>query len=464
MTGPEDDALMWAGDDELDGPPPLDIRKGRATRFKHAKAPHWVLLMTALPHNAFRLYGILMAHANQERGDGRVWPTEQTLAELMGYARRQSIIPLVKILEDLDLLEVESVRYGTNNSRQRNVYTVHEEPAKGWEGIANLQEWYAARKAVAAAAAAAEKKRPAPAASNGGVGAGSPGTNGSRVTSALGKGGGRRARETRPAAARGAGARMNRAQAAAVKTVEAAWPAPLAERLPAYRPPVLRDTILAALDGRTVEQLVERVRRRWDKHGWSRKHEDGEIESYVAVAVALVRPSKDCPDASCEDGLMIDSGELCRACQTRRTDHRRDRRRGVVPEQRDSGPPPERQECAGPQCSTVWAGDGSPPEDWMCRSCREQTERDEQEAAAAAEHLRLKLAEEQRAVDKLQAQDDVVRELEAAEEARARELFGARGLWGERLDWAVTCYMGAWRPGHTPDVDEVAAAAELATA
>lgn len=75
-------------------------------------------------------------------------------------------------------------------------------------------------------------------------------------------------------------------------TVEAAWPEALAALLPKYRPVVIRDTILAALDGgRSAEQLAERVRRRWWNHGYAMDAAEGGkgIGSAVGVAVGLVR-------------------------------------------------------------------------------------------------------------------------------------------------------------------------------
>lgn len=450
--------------DDRDGSPPVKIQTGRASRFRHVQAPHWVLLMKDLPHAAFRLYCILLAHANHERGDGKAWPTEQTLAEMMGYSRRQSITPLVKVLVELGLLDVEEVRYGSNRSRRRNVYTVHEEPAAGWEGIANLQEFYAARKAAASAAAdvdqtpAPEGSGPAGAEADAGGAAPRP-APAAASAGKRGRGtgeGGRRPRASgtrRPAAGR----RMTKEQGAALRAVEAAWPAPVKEQLPKHRPRVLRDTILLALDGRTPEQLVERIRRRWIWHNWDLKHEDGEIKSYVAVAVALVRPPTDCPDAGCEDGVMIDTGQPCRTCQTRREERRRDHRRGALPKPRGGAPALERPECASPTCSTVWGGEGEPPEGWMCRQCREQAERDEREAAEAAARLRERLAAENAALEETRTVKEQTQALKAAEEARIRGVLQARGLYGERLDWAVRQYIGLWHPGASLDLDAVLA-------
>lgn len=119
-------------DDDLDelGGPPSEFKKGRRSRYKFTMTPQWVLLMTELTHPAFRLYCLMVAHVNTDRGDQLVWPQQKTLAKMLGYKRRASLDPLIKLLVKLELIEVEDKRYGHNNSRRRNVYTVHEEPPR----------------------------------------------------------------------------------------------------------------------------------------------------------------------------------------------------------------------------------------------------------------------------------------------------------------------------------------------
>ncbi|MEH0589835.1 hypothetical protein QA942_39720 [Streptomyces sp. B21-106] len=118
------------------------------------------------------------------------------------------------------------------------------------------------------------------------------------------------------------GRRLTQQEAAAVKQVEAAFPEQL--QLPSYRPPVLRDAILEALDSRTADVLVKRVKRRWWKHGYEEAAMPGGkgIGSPIGVAVALVRPSTDCPEPMCEDGVILDSGGPCRTCEQRKEDRK----------------------------------------------------------------------------------------------------------------------------------------------
>src|SRR5690606_24515097 len=72
------------------------------------------------------------------------------------------------------------------------------------------------------------------------------------------------ATSTKSQVSKGSSKRMSRKQAEAVRAVEASWPEALAQLLPQYRPPVLRDAILGALDARTPDQLKLRIERRWN--------------------------------------------------------------------------------------------------------------------------------------------------------------------------------------------------------
>ncbi|GLW03677.1 hypothetical protein Slala05_73070 [Streptomyces lavendulae subsp. lavendulae] len=181
--------------------------------------------------------------------------------------------------------------------------------------------------------------------------------------------------------------RVPAGQAEAVKAVEAGWPRELSLLLPPHRPAVLREAILQALDqGRTPQQLTERIGQRWWAHGYARALAEGQLASPVGVAVALVRPSTDCPDPMCEDGITLHLGHPCPKC----TERRADRRRGRVPAQRNNGPTLQWWECQGNDCSA--AGRGRPPEDGLCQHCQAREEHKKIQNATA--HL---LAETQTA-------------------------------------------------------------------
>ncbi|MFE2170507.1 hypothetical protein ACFXB3_36415 [Streptomyces sp. NPDC059447] len=149
--------------------------------------------------------------------------------------------------------------------------------------------------------------------------------------------------------------------------------------LPTHRPRALRDAILQGLDGgRTADQLVERIQRRWWTHRYARALADGELISPVGVAIALVRPSVDCPDPMCEDGVTLDTGHPCRTCEQRSED----RRHGRKPQDHDTAPAPQWWECQGPGCTA--AGKGFKPGDGLCRQCQPRAEAAEARKATAA--------------------------------------------------------------------------------
>ncbi|MFD8984642.1 hypothetical protein [Streptomyces sp. NPDC059564] len=157
---------------------------------------------------------------------------------------------------------------------------------------------------------------------------------------------------------------------------------------------MLREAILHALDqGRTPQQLAERIQQRWWTHGYARALSEGQLSSPVGVAVGLVRPSTDCPDPMCEDGATLHMGSPCPKCAERRAD----RRRGRVPAQRKEDPKLQWWECEGDDCSA--AGKGPRPDNGLCRQCQDRAEQteiqratanlmDEAEAAQEAHRLR----------------------------------------------------------------------------
>jgi hypothetical protein len=164
--------------------------------------------------------------------------------------------------------------------------------------------------------------------------------------------------------------KLTREQVAAVAEVEAALHPALLEQLP-YRqlPTSVRHLVASELENRTVEQLIDRVARRWEVHGYARQllSADGPgARRAVGIANALVRAGE-CPDLSCEDGQMIDTGADCPACRERKADHHARGGRGPVPGQRAATP---RWECTG--CGRP--GKGQAPADLECRDCKQQAE------------------------------------------------------------------------------------------
>ncbi|MFH8483577.1 helix-turn-helix domain-containing protein [Streptomyces sp. NPDC018055] len=125
----------------------------------------------------------------------------------------------------------------------------------------------------------------------------------------------------------------SREQLDTVRRVRAFFPPELLDHgLPDL--PVLSDAILTAMgEGRTAEQMRDRIWFRWANHGfkdiWA---EEKAFDSPVGVAVALVRPLRRgdrfaCPDLRCENGVSLDTKEVCRLCVERLADWRAERAR-----------------------------------------------------------------------------------------------------------------------------------------
>ncbi|MGW1814111.1 hypothetical protein ACWCQM_11195 [Streptomyces sp. NPDC002125] len=196
-----------------------------------------------------------------------------------------------------------------------------------------------------------------------------------------------------------------REQLDVVRRVRALFPPELLQNgLPDL--PVLSSAILAAMaEGRTVEQMGERIWYRWANHGfadiWAA---DGRFEKPVGVAAALVRPLRRgdrfaCPDLRCENGASLDTGEVCVKCEMRIAGWKAEQARkcGQKPPggantppvgagSPDAALPPQRavqpaapllRDCANDQCPASVPVAGNP----LCGTCQD----DQAEAEWAAE-------------------------------------------------------------------------------
>ncbi|WP_437050613.1 hypothetical protein [Streptomyces sp. enrichment culture] len=176
---------------------------------------------------------------------------------------------------------------------------------------------------------------------------------------------------------------LTREQTAAVHAVEALLPPVLVAKLPyGHIPTRNRGAVLEALESRTVDQLRARIARRWTTYGYEPAFHDGEVRSAVGVALELIAPTPYCRDLACEDGVMVDTGEDCRACTERRETRRAARLAGKTPPTGRSGkrkaPTPECVDCGRPL-------PGAAPADLVCPRCTA-------EAAAAFVALAGRLA------------------------------------------------------------------------
>lgn len=115
------------------------LRAGRTAPF--TMVAEWVMV-APINGQAKALYTVLQGHVNTARNDGRAWPGMDNIAELLGYSRRQSVLPYLKELVALGAVEV--VVEKTPKGR-RNTYLVHATPPPGYQGLLTYADFYAAK-------------------------------------------------------------------------------------------------------------------------------------------------------------------------------------------------------------------------------------------------------------------------------------------------------------------------------
>ncbi|MFJ9461060.1 helix-turn-helix domain-containing protein [Kitasatospora sp. NPDC101447] len=172
-----------------------------------------------------------------------------------------------------------------------------------------------------------------------------------------------------------------------IRNTEALLPAALLavlwEKFP-YRhlPNENRKVTALALESRTPAQLGERAAWRWVHHGYERDFHDGLLRSPLGVVEELLRPTPNCPDRACEDGVLIDTGEACRSCQQRIADRVRDRRAGrKVRTGRETRLYRDREQCE--VCDRPFTAGSDVPADKVCGGCRAELDRAAAHAAPA---------------------------------------------------------------------------------
>ncbi|MER7688798.1 hypothetical protein [Streptomyces sp. NPDC097610] len=434
-------ASIRAHDTEAD---PFEVEA--EDELPYVQLGHWMGLAD-VHAKAKELYWILAMHLNYKRGDRYVWPSTEILALLLGYSRGDKITSFTRELEGIGALKVIKVPDG-RGPQMKNVYKLRRTPPEGYTGPRSLSEFYERLGKAYDGAVLEELQRlnsiespgqTVPPQIGGGVFPRSGGHVGPQLRgdvapqlgavttrtsnykkenepapSARSAGDARRASTGSSARARGGSAaansakapkksalpkknqvRMTRDQAKAVTTVEERYPAELAQKMPQYRPPVVRDTILGLLGQaphqRTAEQLAQRLERRWYRWGFAEKDRKGEINSYPGV-VAQLLSAQPCGAPRCEDGTDIDDDEPCRACLERQ-DERRSQHSGVPSSRTNRRPKPGGAlcywECAEPDCRQP--GWGEPSADGLCPACRTRAA----EAADAGRRLAAQLAQEE---------------------------------------------------------------------
>jgi hypothetical protein len=213
-------------------------------------------------------------------------------------------------------------------------------------------------------------------------------------------------------------AELTQQQTAAVRAVEALLPSSLVAKLPyGHIPKRNRAAVLEALESRTVDQLKERIAYRWTAYGYEPALHAGELRSAVGVALELIAPTPYCPDPSCEDGVVIDSGNDCRTCLERREARRADRLAGRTPPAGKSSKGrarlPECIDCGRPFRGAV-------PADSVCQRCSDEA----QAAFAALASSLSKQAPKQQDDDTMTAEREAL-QLEAERRRHRRAALGA---------------------------------------
>ncbi|MGW2384434.1 hypothetical protein [Streptomyces sp. NPDC001658] len=164
---------------------------------------------------------------------------------------------------------------------------------------------------------------------------------------------------------------FSREQLAAVRAVEAVLPPVLRALLPYQQfPKRNRPAVLEALESRTVDQLRDRVERRWVAYRYEPALHDEKLLQPIGAALELIAPNRYCPDLSCEDGTMLDTGADCRACLQRRTDRRAARAAGQLKTSSKGAGSKRAPECV--ICQAPFPG--AVPDSGECAGCEREAE------------------------------------------------------------------------------------------
>ena len=124
-----------------------ETRNGRRNDYPFVMIPQWVLLLRTsggLSAGGFMVYCLLLAHVNSTRGDGKMWVTQENIGKMLDMHPKTVGRLINGELSQLGLVDVATHRYGDNNSRKRNVYTIHEIPDDSFSGYRSLGSWHRA--------------------------------------------------------------------------------------------------------------------------------------------------------------------------------------------------------------------------------------------------------------------------------------------------------------------------------
>ncbi|MBG7704901.1 hypothetical protein HCJ76_44270 [Streptomyces sp. MC1] len=117
--------------------------------------PDWVTLFPGskkspmyrgkiLSPQAKAVYNVLAMHVNVERGDSACWPSRETIADICGFSREQSVDPYLDQLDDADAIDREPITRPNGAMGVR--YIVHQMPPPGYEGEQSVGEYHKRRR------------------------------------------------------------------------------------------------------------------------------------------------------------------------------------------------------------------------------------------------------------------------------------------------------------------------------
>ncbi|WP_435238201.1 hypothetical protein [Streptomyces sp. YPW6] len=429
----------------------------------HAQVPLWIVL-SGISSRAVHQYAFLFAHTNPSRDGHRVaFPGQRAIAKALGMAvsKPERVKPYTDELVAIGALRVEEVTTRTGRAYR---YILRYNPPPGWDRAINLPQWYDAspecrtRTPKTVATAPPTRTGGSPQIWGDGSpqkrGEGSPQIWGANYKNknhnkekdsgadAEGQSAGGFARAgAREGAAGGSGQAAGGSAASGkipaprksprpktIKTsprqlpagydlVRAAIPqevarpgtqlAPMLQRAIAD---LLAGTPQARIPGRTPEQVIARINRRWYGQNGPERSAKGYVptsddegaqpirnrSSWLAAAIL----GQDCSDPACEDGQMINTGRTC-------------------------------------------------PE---CKLQRDQAQAAARAAAEAAQRWEDEIADRETARDTSEAAQREHQQNATAEENRVRQHLSDAGVFGELLEYRVRQHMAAWRDQHPAPV------------
>jgi hypothetical protein len=132
-----------------DDDPDAEIIARLGRSFPYATVGVWVLLAD-IPIQSKALYAVMRAHVNRARGDEEAWPSQASLAKMLGFKKKSDIGKYTRPLEAIQAVQVRLVHYGPRRMYKRLIYIVHEAAPHDYASPSSLREWYTTEKAAKA--------------------------------------------------------------------------------------------------------------------------------------------------------------------------------------------------------------------------------------------------------------------------------------------------------------------------